>query len=177
MGPLFPAVFHKLLQREAVGRQRTLQHVPRLVHRKPVGFKGCRPFQFSLARTQITHLQGRQTVAKGRVGQQDVTEPVGDLVQRFKALDDRVSAVGAGQRALRADTLAHNRAVDDPDKVLVNRAFYLSRGSDRRRREEAVELVLVAQHVQQAPHFGKARWGGRVKEREHFWRFGQSCQM
>jgi hypothetical protein len=62
------STLEELLQREAIGRQRTLQHVPRLVRRQPGGFKSCRPFQFGLARTQLTHQHGRQTVAKGRVG-------------------------------------------------------------------------------------------------------------
>jgi len=46
---------------------------------------------------------------------------VGDLVQRFQALDDR-TAVGAGQLAQRADSRALNRAVDEPGEVLAGLA-------------------------------------------------------
>ena len=74
------------------------------------------------------------------------------IVEHFQALD-KCATVGTGQRAQRANPCARKRAVDDSGEVLVNLAFYLSRGSDRRRRDEAAELVLVDQHVQQAPHF------------------------
>ena len=89
MGRLSPTGFHELLQRQAVGRQRTLHQLGGFTRREPVGLKGRRPRQFGLARTHVTHGYGRQAIAKGRVGQQRVAEPVGGLIQRFEALDDR----------------------------------------------------------------------------------------
>ena len=61
---------------------------------------------------------GGQAVAKGRVGQQGVTQPAGGSIQRFEALDDRTS-IGAGQRAPRADARALNHTGDDTGQVLA----------------------------------------------------------
>ena len=64
------------------------------------------------------HQHGRQTIAKGRVGKQRVTEPVGGTVQRLQAFDNR-AAVSTGQRTHCADPRALNRAFDDPGEVLA----------------------------------------------------------
>ena len=62
-----------------------------------------------------------QAIVKRCVGQQGVTQPVDDFIQSLKALDDR-TAIRAGQRAQRADTLALDRAGDDAIETLTRRA-------------------------------------------------------
>ena len=67
------------------------------------------------------HDHGGQAVAKGRIGQQGVAQPLVNFVQLFQALDDRAVAA-VGQRAPRADPGTRNRAGDDPGKIVAGRA-------------------------------------------------------
>lgn len=121
MGRSCPAGLHELLQGVAVGGQCPLQERHGFNRREPVGLEARRPRQFGLVSTQVTHRHGGQTVAKGRVGQQGIAKLVSGFIQRFQALDNR-RAIGAGQRAQRADAFTLDRTVDDHDQVLAGRA-------------------------------------------------------
>ena len=72
MGRLSPTGLHELLQRQAVSGQRALQQRLGLILREPVRFKGRRPRQFGLMRTQVAQRHIGQAVGKGRFGQQGV---------------------------------------------------------------------------------------------------------
>jgi hypothetical protein len=84
------------------------------------GLEARRPCQLSLVRTQVTHDHGRDAVAEGRVGQQDITQPACGAIQGFEALDVR-TAVSARQRTPSAYPLAHNRAINDHGEILAGR--------------------------------------------------------
>jgi len=72
MGRLFPTGLHELLQRQAVGRQRTRQQSHGFARREPIRLEARQPRPFDLARTQVTQRQGGQAVTQWRIGQQGV---------------------------------------------------------------------------------------------------------